>query len=390
MKTIRCLFDSRLVLRVLLLAVAALAAPTAMRAQGTPGEGLPLRNGEEIFRAACVGCHGPDGKGQPQVLLGFDPPDTFPDFTDCPTTTPEPDIHWKSIVTDGGLRRGFSEIMPSFREALTSAQIDMVIGYLRTLCTDSSWPRAEMNLPRPLYTEKAFPENETVVNGNVGASGGRYAGGSLVYEKRFGARTNIEIVMPFSFNRPGGAFAWQGGLGDLTLEYKRVVFYSQSSGSLLTLAAELNLPTGIRSKGTGNGVTVIEPFASFAQLLPHESFVQMQTGVEFPTHGGVRAREAFVRTAVGKTLRELQGVDRAWTPMMEFLVARQIQPGARIEFDIAPQFQVTLAQRQHVRVNIGVRIPANNFNNRPVELGFYMLWDWFDGPFFDGWRGPRE
>jgi hypothetical protein len=76
--------------------------------------------------------------------------------------------------------------------------------------------------------------------------------------------------------------------------------------------------------------------------------------------------------------------------MMEFLVARQIQPGARIEFDIAPQFQVTLAQRQHVRVNIGVRIPANNFNNRPVELGFYMLWDWFDGPFFDGWRGPRE
>ena len=66
---------------------------------------------------------------------------------------------------------------------------------------------------------------------------------------------------------------------------------------------------------------------------------------------------------------------------------RSLQPGARTEFDLVPQMQVTLAQRQHVRANFGVRIPVNNFNDRPVELGFYLLWDWFDGGFRDGWRG---
>jgi mono/diheme cytochrome c family protein len=366
---------------------AVLAVCIAARAQ-EPAGALPLTTGREIFLAGCAGCHGADGKGQPQSILGFEPPDTFPDFTDCPTTTPESDIHWKSIITDGGPRRGFSEIMPSFREALTPAQIDMVVEHLRTLCVDESWPRAEMNLPRPLYTEKAFPENETVFNGNVGASGG-YAGGNIVYEKRFGARTNVELIMPFSFSRldSGGTTSWGGGVGDLTVELKRVAYYNLRSGSLLTVAGELNLNTGDRARGTGNGVTIIEPFVSFAQLFPRESFLQVQSGVEFPTSSGVRPKEAFIRTAIGKTFREEQGVDRAWSPMLEILAARDLQAGARTEIDIAPQMQVTLAQRQHVRANFGVRIPVNNFNSRNVELGFYLLWDWFDGGFRDGWHG---
>ncbi len=47
-----------------------------------PAEGMG-RTGEQIFKAACVACHGPDGKGQPQSVLGFEPPASFPDFTDC-------------------------------------------------------------------------------------------------------------------------------------------------------------------------------------------------------------------------------------------------------------------------------------------------------------------
>lgn len=357
-----------------------------------PAGDIPLNNGKEIFQAACVGCHGPDGKGQPQSTLGFEPPDTFPDFTDCPTTTPESDIQWKSIVSNGGLGRGFSEIMPSFKEALTPAQIDMVVGYIRSLCADPKWPRAELNLPRPLYTEKAFPENETVFNGNVGVNGSRYAGGNIVYEKRFGARTNVEFVVPFNFStmNSGTNTSWYGGVGDITVEYKRVAYYNQRTGSLLTLAGEFNFPTGNKKLGTGNGVMVIEPFASYAQLFPKESFVQVQTGVEFPTHTDDRPKEAFIRSAFGKTLRQEKGMGRAWTPMLEFLATREIQRRSKTEYDIAPQVQVTLAQRQHIRANFGVRIPVNNFNSRAVELGFYLLWDWFDGGFLDGWKGLRR
>ena len=80
---------------------------------------LQLNTGEEIFKAACIACHGDDGKGTPQTTAGFERPATFPDFTDCSGTTPEPNADWRSIIHRGGPVRGFSEIMPSFTEALT-------------------------------------------------------------------------------------------------------------------------------------------------------------------------------------------------------------------------------------------------------------------------------
>jgi mono/diheme cytochrome c family protein len=362
-------------------------------AQAPANGDIPLNNGKEIFQAACVGCHGPDGKGQPESTLGFKPPETFPDFSDCPTTTPESDIQWKSIVSNGGLGRGFSEIMPSFKEALTAAQIDMVVGYIRSLCTDPKWPLAELNLPRPLYTEKAYPENETVFTGNVGVAGAGYASGGVIYEKRFGARNNLEFVVPFSFARNvtgTNTSSWYGGVGDIAVEYKRVAYYNRRTGSLLTGATEFTFPTGNKARGTGSGVTIIEPFVSFAQLLPKESFVQVQSGVEVPTHTDDRPRESFVRIAAGKTFRVQNGLGRAWTPIVELLNAREYQPGAKHEWDLAPQFQVTLNQRQNIRANFGVRFPLNNFNSRAIELGFYLLWDWFDGGFLEGWKGLRR
>jgi mono/diheme cytochrome c family protein len=347
---------------------------------------LSLRTGKEIWDAGCVTCHGPDGKGQPQTILGFEPPASFPDFTDCPTATPELDIQWKAIVTDGGPARGFSEIMPSFREFLTPNQIDMVIGYMRTFCKDSSWPRAEMNLPRPLYTEKAYPENETVLTNSVDAAKNGAATSTVIYEKRFGSRNNLELVLPFNFVQNPASNQWYGGVGDVTVEFKRAVYSNRRTGSLLTAAGEWHIPTGDKARGLGDGVTVFEPFVSYAQLLPRRSFVQFQSGVEFPTHTDDRPREAFWRTAAGKSFSPDGGLGRTWSPMLELLGMREYESGAKVEWDVAPQVQVTLSKRQHIRANFGVRIPVNNFNNRAVQIGFYLLWDWLDGGIREGWR----
>src|SRR5205807_280405 len=112
----------------------------AARAQSS-NDYLKTASGKEIFEAGCVGCHGADGKGEPQTILGFLPPSSFPAFSDCPSTSPEPDSTWRAIITNGGSFRGFSEIMPSFKEQLSTEQIDRIIGYLRSLCSDTSWPR---------------------------------------------------------------------------------------------------------------------------------------------------------------------------------------------------------------------------------------------------------
>src|SRR5213592_3341018 len=80
---------------------------------------LNLTTGKDIFEAACVACHGPDGKGMPDTTVGFEKPETFPDFTRCDQTTPEQDVDWRATIMNGGVGRGFSRIMPSFREALS-------------------------------------------------------------------------------------------------------------------------------------------------------------------------------------------------------------------------------------------------------------------------------
>jgi hypothetical protein len=71
--------------------------------------------------------------------------------------------------------------------------------------------------------------------------------------------------------------------------------------------------------------------------------------------------------------------------MIEVLAARELESGAELEWDIVPQMQVTLNTRQHVMANLGVRIPVGDAANRQTQLLLYVLWDWFDGGFFQGW-----
>jgi len=344
---------------------------------------LKLDTGREIFDAACIGCHGPGATGQPVDTLGFEPPATFPDFSDCNGSTRERTWDWRAIIHEGGPRRGFSEIMPSFGEALTLEQIDKVMAYLREQCPDSAWPLGELNLPRPLYTEKAFPEDEWVIATTANANGDGAVSNRIIYEKRFGARNQIEIVAPFSFERQGDD--WVGGVGDLVAGYKRVLFSSLASGTILSVVGEAALPTGHEARGLGLGVPKFETFAAVGQLLPRFSFVQAQAGAELPTDTERAPRAVFGRVAFGKSLAEDRSFGRLWTPMVEILADRELESGARTNWDIVPQLQVALNRRQHVRVNLGIRRPLNNTEGRSTQVALYALWDFFDGGLRDGW-----
>src|SRR5262245_5306048 len=188
------------------------------QSSNTQGE-LKLDTGKQIFEAACIACHGPGGKGQPQSTLGFEPPATFPDFSDCNGSTREKTYDWRATIHDGGRARGFVEIMPSFAEALNAEQIGQVMQYLREQCSEKQWPLGELNLPRSLVTETAFPEDEYVLTSSVNAKVSGEVASALIYEKRFGARNQLEFAVPFSFIHHENA-SWVGGIGDFVLGYK--------------------------------------------------------------------------------------------------------------------------------------------------------------------------
>jgi hypothetical protein len=48
--------------------------------------------------------------------------------------------------------------------------------------------------------------------------------------------------------------------------------------------------------------------------------------------------------------------------------------------------QVTLSRRQHIRVDVGVREPFTDTAGRVPTVNFYVLWDWADGKFWEGWK----
>jgi hypothetical protein len=50
-----------------------------------------------------------------------------------------------------------------------------------------------------------------------------------------------------------------------------------------------------------------------------------------------------------------------------------------------PPPQFTISHRQHIRGNLGVRVPVNNTSGRQVQIMFYLLWDWGDGRLNEGW-----
>jgi mono/diheme cytochrome c family protein len=326
-------------------------------AQSVNREGL---NGQQLYEAACAACHGADGRGQPIAVRGFDTEP--PDFTDCSLTTPEADLDWSSVIHQGGPARAFDQIMPAFGDELSEAEIARVIAHVRGFCTERGWPHGDLNMPRAIVTEKAFPENEAVVTSTFSRVDGERVTNAFVYEHRVGRRGQYEIFAE-DLDEIGGA-------------YKHVIFDSHSHGSILSGGGEI--------KFNDNGA-IFEAFGAFSQAMPYvqDGFLHAHAGVEMPTDTNA-PNEVFWRAAVGKSFMTNRW-GRAWSPIVELLAARELESAARVEWDALPEMQVSLSTRQHVLLNVGVRVPLTQRTVRRTTVMAYLLWDWFDGGFLSGW-----
>jgi hypothetical protein len=335
-----------------------------------------LETGESIYRAACAACHAADGRGAPRQVVGFDT--ALPDFTDCSFTSREPEADWVAIGHDGGPVRGFDSRMPAFGRVLSRAQITNAVRYVKGFCRDAAWPSGELNLPRALITEKAFPEDEAVLSTTI--ESGAFIN-EFLYERRLGARTQYEVKVPVAVQASDSE--WHRGLGDIAAAVKHVLYHSRNRGSIVSAAAEIVLPTGKENEGLGGGVTVFEPFVTAGKILPGDGFLQGQAGFEIAARRD--GHEVFWRGAVGRSFVKGE-FGRTWSPMVELLGVTELQGGQPVHWDVVPQMQVTLNARQHIMINAGVRLPINERSSRSTQVLTYFLWDWFDGGLFDGWR----
>ena len=374
--------------------VAVMTGAAASRAaDASPSSPSPPRTGAEVWGAACAACHGADGAGQPRATVGFEVP--LPDLRDCTFATSEPSQDWFAVVHEGGRVRALNPMMPAFAGALSDEEITRVVDYVRGFCRDlPDWPLGELNLPRALFTEKAFPENEAVLTTTIALRGPGNVSNELIYEQRLGARSMFEVGVPFGFlNLEGTPSAmpgttspgWTAGLGDLGFAVKHAVLQSARTGSILAAGIDVSVPTGRADRGLGAGTTIFDPFVAYGQILPAGGFVQAHAGGEIPVDTTENKPSVFWRTVLGWSF-SAHRYGPMYSPMLEVLGARELDTaGAVVTWDLAPQIQATLSRRKHIRVDFGALIPLNQTDERHVQLVGYILWDWFEGAPWEGW-----
>ena len=352
-------------------------AIAAAQSQPTPPDG------HAIFLANCATCHGVDGRGsRTPAEVGFEL--QLPDFTDCSFATREADADWSATIHKGGPQRALARVMPAFEDALFDEEIDAVIGYLRTFCTDPRWVRGEFNFALGLFTEKAFLEDELVWSTAIDTKSPNNIESQFILEKRVGATGQLEFTLPFARIDGGPGMGRNVGVGDVGVAYKQNVIADVDSGSILSVLGEVVLPTGNERRGLGTGSLAFETHALFAQMLPDDFVYQGQIFAAFPLRNNL-VQEIGLNMGIGKTFAEDGGYGRAWTPAIEILGRQEMASGARTDWDVVPQLQVSLSTLQHILVSAGYRIPVTNTSGRSGQFVFYFIWDWYDGGLFDHW-----
>ena len=328
---------------------------------------LDILNGKFLYEeyAGCASCHGMDGNGQVEDL-GFEDP--LPDFTDCSFTTREPRKDWRDVIKQGGPARGLSESMPAYGEAISDQQVEALIDYIKTFCSEPGWPPGDLNFRRPLVTGKAFPENEAVLNTSYANDENETSVTKFVYERRLGKRTQWEVAVPFIAELN----ASETGFGDVELSLKHVLWDHLPSASILSGGLEVVTPTGETGIGIGSGTWKVAPF--FAAAKGFGSFF-IQTNLKYEAALEGDERELLLNLAFTQALtKEKKGA----FPMLE-VNAIQAWPSEKATIMLTPQIYFAFVKRGHVALSVGSQIPVTNERPFDYRIMTFLLWEYVDG-----------
>ncbi len=333
----------------------------------------------EMWDAWCARCHGEDGSGRvAEPTITVEPMD----FTDCRVASPEPDADWELAIAAGGPAVGLSSEMPAFGDTLTPEQVRAFVAHMRRFCTESGWPSGNANFPRPMFTEKAFPENELVLLPAVSHRRLEVAPQDVtpvpadvsltdlnllaIYERRIGKRGMWEVALPVASQDSTG-FARRRGVGDVEVAAKYVLAVSRSAPRIVSAGLEVALPTGSEVRGLGRGTTVFEPYLAAGALVA-STYLQAQIKVEAPVDTRKADRAVVYNLYAG---RDTSVRPDTWTIGVEL-------NGENGELALTPQVRKGLTRTGALAAALGWRVPLTERREQGNRLVGYLLWEYLE------------
>ena len=140
----------------------------------------------------------------------------------------------------------------------------------------------------------------------------------LIYERRIGARNQIELVV--ADRAAGRRGEWSRGLGDVASRSSGRLHASMRAGRSAPPAwrSSCRPATSPRSRQRLHRVRAVRHVGSAAAA---EQLLQLHAGVELPSDGARAPGKSFLRRRSGPRGRR-SGFGRAWSPQIEVLWAR--------------------------------------------------------------------
>jgi mono/diheme cytochrome c family protein len=337
--------------------------------------------GAEIFRNYCATCHGPQGQPDPDSELVKGLGVVPANFSDPLFNSREPSSDWKIVITQGGPALGFSEQMPAFGNTLSESDIDDVLSHIKTLGGEHDYPDGDLNLFLPIRTKKAFPEDEWVWKQRYADfDGGDSWKNTLEYEFRIGQRGQgiLEVNHEYKSSDSGGS---DSAFGHFEPGYKYVLKHDRAGGFILSAAAQVGVP--LNSGATWEFL----PYLAFGKLLGENWTLQGSGRLKFDLEESDDSSAEFA--AIVHWVHS--PMPRNVFPALEVIAEVPFERGSgadrvdAVQWSLLPQARIGLNKRGNIALNAGVELPLNERDRYDWRAYVYLIWDFADGGFFEGW-----